>query len=112
VPGGGRGSSNKSNPATAGNGKASFPFPAARLVSQTLATSQSHYLTYSSVRICIDSQQAEGYEAGHDVCSELTSHDACVSPLVGHLPEGLINALVFVAIRFDTAHHYSVASSH
>jgi hypothetical protein len=47
-----------------------------------------------------------------DVCSELASHDACVSLLIDHLTGGLINVLVFVALQFDTAYHYSVASSH
>jgi hypothetical protein len=82
------------------------------LVSQALATSQSQQLSYSSVRICIASQQAERYEAGNDVCSELASHDACVSLLIDHLAGGLINVLVFVALQFDTAYHYSVASTH
>jgi hypothetical protein len=81
------------------------------LVSQALATSQSHELSYSNVRICIASQQAEGYEAGHDVCSEFASHDAWVSLLIDYLT-GDLNVLVFVALRFDTAYHYSVASSH
>jgi hypothetical protein len=58
------------------------------------------------------SQQAEDYEVGYDVCSELASHDACALLLIDHLTGGLINALVFVALRFDTAYHYSVASSH
>jgi hypothetical protein len=58
------------------------------------------------------SQQAERYEVGYDVCSELASNDACVSPLIDHLTAGLINVLVFAALQFDTAYHYSVASSH
>jgi hypothetical protein len=82
-----------------------------RLVSPALTTSQSHELSYSNVRICIASQQSESYEAGHYVCSELASHDACVSLLINHLTGGL-NVLVFVALRFDNAYHYSVASSH
>jgi hypothetical protein len=40
-------------------------------------------------------QQAERCEAGYDVCSELASHDACVSMLSDHLTEGMINVLVF-----------------
>jgi hypothetical protein len=50
-----------------------------------VATSQSHRLSYSSERICIALQQAERYEAGYDVCSELASHDACVLLLIDHL---------------------------
>jgi hypothetical protein len=61
---------------------------------------------------CEASQQAERYEAGHDAYNELASHDACLSLLIDHLTGGLINVLVFVALQFDTAHHYSVASSH
>jgi hypothetical protein len=82
------------------------------LVSQALATSEAHYLSYSSVRICIASQQAQGYEAGYDVCSDLASHNACVSLLIDHLTGCLINALVLVALEFDTTYHYSVASSY
>jgi cytochrome c-type biogenesis protein CcmE len=47
-----------------------------------------------------------------DVCSELASHDACVLLLIVLLTGGLINVLVFVALRSDIAYHYSVASSH
>jgi hypothetical protein len=54
------------------------------------------------------SQQAERYEAGHDVCSDVASHDACVSLLIDHLAGGLINVLAFVALQLDTAYHYSV----
>jgi hypothetical protein len=60
-------------------------------------------------------RQAERYEAGYDVCSELASHasyDASVSLRIDHLTGGLIKVLVFVAPRFDTAYYYSVASSH
>jgi hypothetical protein len=63
------------------------------------------------VRICIASQQADRYEAGYDACRELASHDPCVSLLIDHLTEGVINMLVFVALQFDIAYRYSVASS-
>jgi hypothetical protein len=52
-----------------------------------VATSQSHYLSYSSERICIASQQAERYQAGYDVCSELASHDACVGMGTGRIQQ-------------------------
>jgi hypothetical protein len=77
-----------------------------------VATSQSHSVSYSSERISIASQQAKRYQAGYDVCSELASHDACVSLPIDHMTRGPINVLVFEAIRFDTAYHYSVAFSH
>jgi hypothetical protein len=50
-----------------------------------------------NVRICIASQQAEGYEAGQDVCSVLASHDACASLLIDLLTGGLMNVLAFLA---------------
>jgi hypothetical protein len=103
VPGGSGDSWNKSNPAAAGNGKAPVCY-------------HKHWqpvkISYSSARICLASQQAERYEAGYDVSSELASHDACVLLLIDHLTGGLINVLVFVALRFDTSYHYSAASSH
>jgi hypothetical protein len=85
----------------------------AHLVSQALATSQPHELSCSNVRICIASQQAEGYKAGYyDACSELASHDAFVSLLIDHLTGGHMNVLGFVALQFDTAYRYRVVPSH
>jgi hypothetical protein len=81
------------------------------LVSHAQATSQLHEISHSNVRFCIASQQVPGYEAGHDVCSELASHDACVSLLIDRLT-GCLNVLVFVALRFDTTYHDSVSFSH
>jgi hypothetical protein len=72
VPGGRRCSWSKSGSATApaGNGKAPALYllqnQCTHSVSTALATSRSHHVSRSSVRICRASQEAERCDVGHD----------------------------------------------